>query len=250
MLVDAVILAGAPAEPDMVEDGENISRAMVRIGSKTMLQWIVDALKSASTIGKIVVVGDVEADGVSLVVQSSSGFLENLMQGVLSCGHENPVLVMSSDIPLITAEAVDDFVGRALATEADMCYPIITRESCEDKYPGLKRTCLKTKEGTFTGGNIMLVSPAFLRRNEQQIANAYAARKKPFALARIIGVGVLMRAILSQLFFPGLLSVSMLERVVSRMLRGQVLAIQTDYPEIGEDVDKASDLEAVRAFLN
>jgi hypothetical protein len=194
-------------------------------------------------------VGAVAADVLDEVVKPGSAFFENLMLGVDACGGDELVLLLSSDIPLLTAEAVDDFVSRALASGGEMCYPIITKESCVAKYPGMKRTYLKTREGTFTGGNMLLLSPAFLRRNERQIAQAYAARKKPFTLAAMIGVGILLRAVLARALFPGLLPVPMLERKVSEMLGGRVVAIPTSYPEIGEDVDKAADLEAVRASL-
>jgi GTP:adenosylcobinamide-phosphate guanylyltransferase len=249
MPVDAVILAGAPAGPEMSPEDETLSRAMVMIGTKTMLQWIVDALKSSKSIGRIIAVGDVSADGLDEVVEPCHSFLGNLMLGVDACGHNEPVLVLSSDIPMLTGEAIDDFVTRALATGGEMCYPIITKESCVEKYPDMKRTYLKTREGTFTGGNMLILSPAFMKRNEQRISDAYAARKKVFALARMIGFGVLIRAILAQALFPSVLPIPTLERAVSRMLGGHVAVIPTDYPEIGEDVDKASDLEAVRKII-
>ncbi len=249
MPVDAVILAGAPAGPEMISGGESISRAMVKIGPKTMLQWIVDALKSVESIREITAIGEVEADGLNKVVKPRASLLENLMLGVETCGNDDPILALSSDIPLITAEAVDDFLNNAIASGGDMCYPIITKESCLKKYPGVKRTYFRTREGTFTGGNMMLLSPEFLRKNEKRISEAYTARKKPLKLAGMISYGILLRAALAQVAFPSLLPVPMLEHAVSRMLDGKVVAILTEYPEIGEDVDKAEDLEAVRGFL-
>jgi GTP:adenosylcobinamide-phosphate guanylyltransferase len=247
--VDAVILAGAPAEPDMVPDGKIISRAMVQIGPKTMLQWMVDALKSSESIGRIVAVGEVSADGLDEVIKPGISLLENIMLGVGACDNDRPMLVLSSDIPMLTPESVDDFVKRALSSGGDMCYPIISKEACIAKHPGMKRTYLKLKEGTFTGGNIMLFSPGFLQKNQDKISDAYAARKKPLTLAGMVGFSVLVRVILAQTLFPSLLPISLLERAVSKVLAGKVVAIQSDYPEIGEDVDKSSDLKAVRGIL-
>lgn len=249
MKTDAVILAGAPADANMSPDGNPINRAMIEVGGKTMLQWIVDALKSSQTVGRIIVVGDVSADGVDQFVPPAGGFLENIMAGVTACGECERVLISTSDIPLITPDAVDDFVSCSIESGGDMCYPIVTKESCTAKYPQMKRTCLKTADGTFTGGNMMLMSVDFLKRNECLISRAYAARKKPLALASMIGFGLLLRVILGQLLFPGIIPISLLERNVSRMLGGKVVAVQTDYPEIGSDVDKAGDLENVRALL-
>ncbi|HOM70967.1 MAG TPA: nucleotidyltransferase family protein [Armatimonadota bacterium] len=249
MQVDAVILAGAPADPDMVQPGQVISRAMIQIGQKTMLQWIVDALKSSKTIGRIVAVGDVSADGLDEVVKPGIGFIENIMLGVRACGDVDQVLVLTSDIPLLTPDAVDDFVTASLETGADMCYPIIPKQVCLEKYPTMKRTCLKTAQGEFTGGNMVLASPEFLKRNETQIAGAYAARKKPLKLASMIGFGTVIRMLIGQVLFPSAFSVPLLEKTLSGILGGSVSAVVSQYPEIGEDVDKISDLEAVRKIL-
>lgn len=250
MKVDTVILAGALADPDMSPVGSPISRAMIEVGPKTMLQWIVDALKDAQSIGRIVAVGNVVADGLDDVIPASDSFLENLMLGLGACGKSASVLVTTSDIPLITPAAIDDFVIHALESGGDMCYPIIPKAETLAKYPNMKRTYLKTREGIFTGGNMMLFNPEFLRRNESRISRAYDARKKPLALASMIGPGVLFRAAAAQAVCPWLLPISVLEKAVSRLLDGTVRAVESNYPEIGADVDKLSDLEAVREIAH
>lgn len=250
MTIDAIILAGAPADPDMCTTGQTISRGMVQVGSKTMIQWIVDALKSSTTIGRIVAVGDVEAVGIDQVVKPGIGFLDNLMLGLDESGATDRVLVLTCDIPMLTPEAVDDYVTRALDSCGEMCYPIVTRESNDAKYPGMKRTYLKTAEGMFTGGNMMVLGVDFMRRNRAMIQGAYESRKNPLALAWMIGVGFLLRLVLAQVRFPNVLPISVLEKRLSKVLKGKVVAIKTDYPEIGADVDKASDLKAVRALFD
>jgi len=222
---------------------------MVEVAGKTMVQRVVDALRESGEIQKIVVVGDAAADGVDATLPAGVGFVENVMLGVASTEAASHVLVSSSDIPLVTAEAISDFISRASRAGADFCYPIIPREECLKKYPGMSRTYLKTREGTFTGGNVVMVSPEFMARNEEVIKRAYAARKKVLSLALMIGLGVLARALIAQLGFPRVLSIPDLERVVGRMLGGRVAAVVSPYPEIGEDVDRASDLEQVRKAL-
>jgi GTP:adenosylcobinamide-phosphate guanylyltransferase len=222
---------------------------MVQVGSKTMIQWIVDALTASKTIGRITAVGDVEASGIDQVVKPGTGFLENLMLGIDKSGATDRVLVLTCDIPMLTPEAVDDYVERALESGGEMCYPIVTRASNDAKYPGMKRTYLKTAEGMFTGGNMMVLGVDLMRRNRDMIQGAYESRKNPLALAWMIGIGFLLRLILAQVQFPSVLPINVLERRLSKVLKGKVVAIKTDYPEIGADVDKASDLEAVRKVL-
>jgi len=46
-----------------------------------------------------------------------------------------------------------------------------------------------------------------------------------------------------------LLTLSTLERAAGRLVNAPVAAIVSDYPEIGEDIDKPSDVESVRKIL-
>lgn len=237
------------ADPGMCAPGEEISRAMIKIGDKTMIQWIADALTGTETIGRKIAVGEVQADGLDEVVKPGKGFLDNLILGLEKCEGADQALVMTSDIPMLTAEAVDDYVNRAIESGADMCYPIVAKKACIEKYPNMKRTYLKTAEGMFTGGNMMLMSTDFLKKNHVLIMNAYNARKNPVKLASMIGFGFLFRLIIAQAIAPSVLPIPALEKTLSKALNCKVAAIRTDYPEIGADVDKPSDLEEVLSAL-
>ena len=247
--VDAIILAGALADPDMVPTGVSMSRAMIPLGEKTMLQWVVDALRNSASIGKIAAVGDVTADGLDMVIAPGDNLMENIRRGIEALDTQEHVLIVSSDVPLLTPDAVEDFIERAKKIDVELAFPILPKTHCEKRYPEFKRTYLKTADGVFTGGNIMLISPRFIANNYDYIANAYAARKQIFKLARMIGIGVLLRVIVAQVL-PSVLKVSLLERAASRMLGAHVAAVVSAYPEIGEDVDKPSDIEAVSKILS
>jgi len=246
--IDAVIMAGAPAGELCPED-QSISRAMIPLGDKTMIQWVVDALRASPSVGRLVAVGNVAAEGLDEVIAPGDSLVGNLKLGLSAVGSSESVLVVSCDIPMLTPEAVEDFISRAVPMDADLAYPVIPRTFCEKRHPELKRTYLKTGDGTFTGGNLMLVKPVFFDRNWDAIEDAYAARKQIGKLARNIGLGVLMRVIVGQAL-PFVLRLSALERAVSRMLGGKVAVVVSAYPEIGEDVDKPSDLAAVRKILD
>ena len=123
-------------------------------------------------------------------------------------GQDQRVLVVTSDIPFLTAAAVEDFVARAAATGADFCYPIIPIAVCRARFPQMQRTTLKVREGTFTGGNLMLLRPASVRRHQETIMRAYAARKRPLRLGGMLGWGLLARIALAQMAAPGLLPTS------------------------------------------
>ncbi|MCE5324439.1 NTP transferase domain-containing protein [bacterium] len=246
--IDAIILAGAPAGEDLNPTDPSKSRAMVDICGKSMLGWIVDALKASPSIGKIAAVGDVVADGLDMVIKPGDSLVSNIKLGIDALKSEGSVLIVSSDIPLITPEGIEDFLERAVRLNVDFAFPVLPKAHCIKRYPELRRTYLKTGDGVFTGGNLMLASRHFFEHSWDAIAGAYAARKHVIDLARMIGLGVLLRVIIAQMI-PQVLRISMLEKAVSRMLDAKVAAVVSAYPEIGEDVDKPSDLEVVRRIL-
>jgi 2-phospho-L-lactate guanylyltransferase (CobY/MobA/RfbA family) len=247
--VDAVVLAGSPPEQFEGNPQASSSRAMMVLGGKTMLQWTVDALVGSAAVSRIVAVGPVSADGLDGVVEAGGSIVENMKRGIDALGESaQRVLLVSSDIPLITSAGVDDFVERAAVLDVDFAYPIVRREVCDASYPQMKRTYLKTADGTFTGGNMTMVSRSFVRDNWDAVRAAYDARKQVSRLARIIGVGTLARVIIGQVF-PFAVSIASLEAAASRALGAKVAAVISDFPEIAEDVDKESDKDAAAFVL-
>ncbi|MCH1927236.1 hypothetical protein L6232_20735, partial [Shewanella sp. C31] len=63
-----------------------------------------------------------------------------------------------------------------------------------------------------------------------------ALRKRPLALARMIGLDVLLKLLL------GRLSVAELEARAGRILGVEARALLTPFPEVGVDVDREADL--------
>ncbi len=247
--VGAIVLAGAPASVEMDPEGKLSSRAMVEINGKTMLQYVVDALRGAESVADIVAIGNVSADGLDKVLEPAGSMVDNINRAMPYVAGGDSVLVVCADIPLLTSQAVDDFVQRAIELKADLVYPIVDKSCCQGEYANMKRTYVKTGDGCFTGGNITLVKRDFYTNHADAIARAFAARKHPVALAGMIGYGVLLRFIVGQLI-PSVLRVSMLEDAVGRMLGARPKALITHYAEIGEDVDKEKDIEAVRNIID
>ena len=245
--MDVVILAGAPP----LSGSAGTSRAMTVIGGKTMLQWEVDAMRQARTISRIYAVGDVSGDGLDEVIPPVGDFLSNLVAGVSHAAEHGArtVLIATSDIPLITANGIDDFVTRAMEVAADFCYPIAPKAECVRAYPQMRRTYLKVREGVFTGGNMALVSADFVMRNRDVIFRAYESRKSVFKLAGMVGWEVLARVLAAQLVWPAAVGIPTLESAVSRLLNGKLRAIVTSDVEIGEDVDKPEDVAAMEEIL-
>ncbi len=248
MKVDALILAGGSLKGISGED--KVSKALIEIEGKPMIEYVIDVLKDCPEIGRMVVVIPSNAplgnwaQRVDRVLFKGGSLTENIEAGMEYLGKDQPILVLSSDIPLITPEAIGDFLNRCLGRESCVYYPIISREEVEKRFPGTQRTYAALKEGTFTGGNIALIDPQVIRDNRELLERLYNLRKSPFQLVRVLGFRFILKFLLRRL------TIGELEEKASHLIRTRGCAIITPFPEIGVDVDKDSDLELVRRILS
>jgi CTP:molybdopterin cytidylyltransferase MocA len=254
MRVDVVVLAGGKNSAEMAAATGVENRALTPLGARTMLDYVTSALHQAPSVGEIYVVGDVPAGPNCHSVRGGETLLDNLMAGVRAAeagGGEDRVLISTSDIPFLTPEAVEDFIIRAVQSGADLCCSYVPVALCYARFPDMKRTAIKLREGSLTLGNLMLVNPHFLRTHQETIARAYAARKSPVQVARMLGLGLPMRLLLARFLAPSLLTVGALEQAVSRLLGSGARAagIRSEYPEIGTDVDRPEDIAIARRIL-
>jgi GTP:adenosylcobinamide-phosphate guanylyltransferase len=249
-MVGAIVLAGSPNNGSLQTYSAVDYEALIPMGGKLMVEYVVEALSSASTVKKIVVVGPREellqapALRGSTLAQSGSNILENIQIGMQSLGFTRKVLAVTSDIPLITASAIDDFISRCDDVTVDLYYPIISRRIIESHYASARRTYVNLKEGVFTGGNIFLfksdILPGCLDKGKQLIE----ARKNPLRLASMLGLSFLIK------FMTCNLSLREAEEKFSGLLGIKGKAVISGYPEMGMDVDKLEDLELVVKLLN
>lgn len=248
--IGAVILAGGSVPPTLAQLCSQ--RALLRLNGRYLLEYLLETLVSMDMVvgTSIAVPEDVfgylaDLDGVK--VPSSDRLVENMQRGVNALAHLHPThyLFITGDIPLVTKDGLTTYINDSIQSGADLTYPIIPQEASEKRFPNAKRTYVKIKEGTFTGGNAILTKAGLLDDKSDLIQKLYAARKKPLQLAQILGLATVLRLI------SGTLALPYLEGIASRVLGAPARAIITHHAEIGFDVDKASDLAAVeRALLN
>ena len=218
-----------------------------------MLDHVTAALHGAPSVGSIYVVGDVPPSDRYHCVRGGETLLDNLMAGVRAAqGEGGRILASTSDIPFLTPESVEDFLESALKSGGDLCCSYVPVALCYARFPEMKRTAVKLREGRMTLGNLMLVNSRFLMAHEDTILRAYDARKSPLKMAGLLGWGLLGRLILAQFVSPAFLPIAALEQGVSRLLGngGRAVGIRSEYPEIGTDVDRPEDVGLARKALS
>ncbi len=200
-----------------------------------MVEYTLEALRGAG-IERIVYAGPpAELEPApDVLVPDRGSLIANLEAGIAEARSER-LLVASGDNPFITAEAVRWLLDNA--PDAALVYPIIPREAVEKRWPGMRRTYARLRDGVFTGGNVIIIDKELFTRALPMARKIIELRKKPLALARLIGFGVLVKLLL------GRLTIAELEARAEKLFGVPMRALVTPYPEVGADADSEEDFK-------
>lgn len=240
MKVDAVVLAGAPNTGQLQEVSDEKWEATIPIHGKPMVNYVIEALQNSKKVENLIVVGPLEIrDSLPshvTLVPAGADLTENIFIGLNALDKKNLILYVTADIPFINPESIDDFVERCAELEADIYYPVISKEANQQVYPETVRTYFRLKEGTFTGGNVILAREQAILDNRWIMDDVILKRKQPLKIIRLLGFKFIVK------FLTKRLTLQETEKQASAVLRHNGIIIISPYPELGTDVDKPSDL--------
>jgi GTP:adenosylcobinamide-phosphate guanylyltransferase len=252
--MDTVIIAGGIPQPQdaLYTYSKGDSKALIDIAGKPMVQWVLDALGEAQTIGRIVLSGltdksDLTCSKPLFYVPNEGKMLANIQAGTAKVLQLNPraeyVLFVTSDIPAITGQMVDWVVNTCLQTKHDIYYNVIRRQAMEERFPTARRTYVRLKDLEVCGGDMNMARATIVRKNPEFWDRLIETRKNPPAQAALLGFDVIFRLLFRQLTVD-----DVIQRVAERLgLKGR--AIVCPFAEVGMDVDKPHQLELMRAHL-
>jgi GTP:adenosylcobinamide-phosphate guanylyltransferase len=250
-MTDVLVMAGGSKSEPLTEQEGVTNKAFIPINGKPLLAYILEGISRAPSVNKIVVVGPEEGlramqqtEFSFTIVPESGTMLENAAAGLNAVDPEQLCIVATGDIPLLDENVVEDFLKLCKPFDADFYYPILTRESCESRFPETKRTYVRLQEGTFTGGNMVLLRPSWFFQNRHRLETFIVNRKKPLKLLRMLPLTFLIKFICRRL------TVADLEKKLSQLMMLQARAVPCELVAIGTDVDKLSDLAVVREALS
>ncbi|MBI2252689.1 MAG: nucleotidyltransferase family protein, partial [Armatimonadetes bacterium] len=171
--------------------------------------------------------------------------LESLKSGIsqLSKNFEK-VLITPCDIPLLTAPALENFLKECEKEEAQIYYSFVRKENHLKKFPKIRHTYVKLKEGVFCGGGLILLNPKVIAQAEKLFEKITENRKNPLKLAQILGLKTIFKFIFKTL------SIKDLEERASYLLETKVKGIESLYPEIAVNVDHLLELKLVEEHLS
>ncbi len=245
MEFDALIVAGAKNNGALKDYSNKEYESLIEIAGKPMVQHVLEAVGTVKEISNIVIVGpekiNQKINSHYKIIEPEDVLINNIKKGIDALNNDHHILIITSDIPLITTRTIENFIKKCkLEKKHDLFYPLISKEINLDRYPEVDRTYVHLKEGIFTGGNIILVSPDIIKGPLDWYDKILSLRKKPFKMSQMLGFKFIIKFIFRQL------SIKEVEKRISDIIGHECKALIVESPEMGFDVDKPSDLKMMK----
>jgi molybdopterin-guanine dinucleotide biosynthesis protein A len=252
--MDCIITAGGVPQSDdlLFSYTQGGSKALLPLAGKPMVQWVLDALTAARQVDRIVVVGLKETDGVgspklAAFLPDQGSLLKNVTIGidwvVEQEAESRQILLCSADIPLISAEMVDEWVTQCNDPTVDLYYGVVGRALMERVFPASNRSYVHFSDGDVAGADIFVVNPQLAHQHRELWDDLIGDRKSVLKQARRFGIGFLLRLLLRRV------SIRQAEEHIERVLNLTGRVITVAHAELGMDVDKPFQLEICEAAL-
>ncbi len=240
--VTAVVLAGGPLDAIAALTPGAPNKAFVEIAGVPLVTRVLRALRSSAAVGRIVVVAPPathawEALALADACRADGPRIgESLRAGLAGLDPEEGVLVAASDLPVLTALCIDDFVRQAAAAGAEVAYGCLERRTHEARFPEVPHTWARLREGTYCGGGFVTIKPRVYPLLAGFIERLGRARKNPLQLASLFGWDILLKFALRRV------TIASAEERASRILGAKVRAVVSPYAESAVNVDRESDV--------
>ncbi|MEA1940290.1 MAG: NTP transferase domain-containing protein [Candidatus Caldatribacteriota bacterium] len=245
--IDVLLLAGGKTKISLRRFTGKENKSFIEIGPRhiPMILYIIESFKKAKYIDKIIVAGSIEVQNliknlVYLTVPEGPTILDTVKSGISPLKEKSFIMISTSDIPLVTEKHIDNFVEKCIKKPGfDIYYPIVSKEKYLKTYPSpdLKRTYANFVNGSFTGGNFLMINPKIIREYSDVIENFIHFRKHPLKMARLLGAQITSK------YLRGYLSIQDLEKRIPELLGGYRGRAIPSPPQIALDIDKPRHLK-------
>lgn len=253
--MDALILAGGQPVPGdlLYEYTQDLPKALLDLGGKPMVQWVLDVLGNTSKVDQIVLVGLDESLGLKSAkplhfLPDQGELIENVKVGTAKIQDINPqadrFLLTTADIPTITPEMVTTVIDEGGRGEQDITYFVVEQSVMEKRFPYANRTFLKLRGAAVCGADMNVIKIKLVTHNEDLWNRLTASRKSPLKQARLIGFDTLLLVLFR------IVDVAGTARQASKRLGIDAKAVFSPFAELAMDVDKPHQLEIIRQELN
>ncbi|PIU90342.1 MAG: hypothetical protein COS65_25480 [Armatimonadetes bacterium CG06_land_8_20_14_3_00_66_21] len=275
-MAEAVILAGGTipdSEADFREAVGVRCKSLIPLNGRIMVSYVVEALKAAERVDRVAVVGAPELKdhpdlaGADLVIEEGEGRSENLFLGLDAFPDAQSVLMVTSDMPMATAEMYDDLL-RNLGEDVDLGYTLVRHETVLAKYADRPApppdpqygqlpnwVTVTLRDGRFTGTACLLFRREAIEKcrplvksifDDRNMKNVIATLKPVFGICFLLRVGLALKVPA----LGSLVSIADIERRLGDGLGLKCRGYVSPHAELAFDVDHATDVPIAEGVLS
>lgn len=252
---DSVVLAGERAgRTPLAVMADVAADVLVPVAGKPAVEWVLSALRDANAVRPAVLVGpdrDVLAgcaDVRELLARYGVRWLEPQADPASSAITAidqlvPPILLTSGDHALLTAGVIDRFCRDAYRASADLVVGLVPYDLVREAYPESRRTVLRFADGRYCGANLFFARNPVSRSAFEFWRGVQHDRKRPWRIARRIGVTFMLR------YLMGRLTLSSALEVLSNLAGCRVAVVHVRDPRAAVDVDSVDDWHLAQRIL-
>lgn len=251
-----IVLAGErPGGSPLAQACSVPAGVLVTVAGRSCLSRVLECLSGAASISRGLVVGPVmdtvrtsdeltdrlEAEHFPWL-EPADGPAASALAGVDALG-EFPILITAGDHALLTPEIVEEFCQAAAGVEADMVVGLVPHATVRAAYPESRRTVLRFSDQFCCGSNLFALRGPAGRRALEFWSSLEADRKKPWRIARKLGLTVAIRYLLRGL------TIERAFHELSQKMGCRVRHVVVPHARAAVDVDSIADRQLAERII-
>jgi GTP:adenosylcobinamide-phosphate guanylyltransferase len=259
--INALVLAGGVNDISLFDGYVPGYKGLLRVRGRPLIQYALDALKTAEEVQRICIVGPVNEMQQAITtpeefefVPCGQALIENIQRGLEHFRDFPLVLVMPSDLPLVTPQAIKRFLEKcrhhAPNYEAAVFWSMVPERSFAGPYVQVKKGFNRFRDISVCHGNLLAITPRILenRKFVSRMEDIYKARKSSVRAALAVGplVGL---SYLAGVHWVRMLTLSRFAKIASFGFGVGLVPIIMNDPQIAVDIDEARDYRFITEQL-
>lgn len=259
--VPAVILAGGINRIPLDEDYCPELKALIPFAGNVSIVYVLRALRRSEGIGPVAVVGDRnrirevlgDAEDIEFLPPGAT-LLDSIATGLKHFHGAPKVLVTTADLPLLTPEAVEEFLAACAEQGGNpgtgLYWSMVPQGCFLGPFARCRKGYNRFRDISVCHGNLLLVTPSILEEFavNTPLEALYRARKSSLRCALACGWRVGLGYLFGVLLFRRL-SLEQMARLLSGRFRFPLKPVLLYRPEAALDVDEPEDYRLVREQL-
>ena len=247
---DIVIPAGGTIDTDYAEAIGSLCRALAPLGpeQRPVLQCVIDTLRETGYARRIFAAAPPAVretiTGVDLWLPAGDSGAQNILAGLAEVDPNRLALVCPSDLPLLTASSVTQFLSLC-QPDAEIAVGLVRAEAYHTLFPGAppSQFTALADTGPVTLGSVFLVHPGLITRQAVLLNRLFEGRKSQWQTAKLLGPRLLWNWAAKSLTVP------MITTRAEKLTGGKVQIVSEVSPLLAYDIDTLDDYTYASLYL-